>query len=285
MTIYNTQLVTTKRVLDKTVSSGLTGVKLTIAGQTDYDGATAVDGILLDPYVNREDLIGVTGIRSTAVQITAATDDGIYKGKRRFTITPASEVIPQKNEAFTIGSFAPQTNVTAINDLACFVQVKNVIANTSPKQFLVETAKTTLTTADIVGKYLYRTHSFNASVVMGYMTMNLGTAVTGRVRVALISTTNPTSGATYTTREAANEVIWSKAYPLGTQINVDFSGLSVSNKSIYPPLFDCTGTGVTGEPRIMICLYGDSTGGAATPSFELDADITYTAKTVVDTNG
>ena len=290
MTIYNTQVVKTTRIQDAAITGGATGVLLANSLAFDYDGVTAIDGILLDPYVDRTVLFGptaapgTTGIPAAAIVIAAATDEGIYKGKRRFTITPASEVNPQKNECFTIGSFAPQSNVTAINGLSCWVQVKNVTAATSPRQFLVETPKLELTTVDIVGKKLYRTHAFNASAIFGYMSLGLGLGVTGRVRVALINTTDPDSGATLATREAANEVIWHKTYPLGAQISVDFSGLSISNKSIYPPLFNCQGNGTTGEPRIMLCLYGDSTGGA-TPNFELDGDVTYTQKIVFDTNG
>lgn len=285
MTIYNTQHTNTVRITDAAITGAATGVLLANANAFDYDNTTSIDGILLDSYVGRSEMFSPSAVRTPDVVISAAVDEGVYKGKRKFTITPASEISPVKNECFSIGSFAPQSNVTSINGLSCWVQVKNVIASTSPRQFLVETPKLELTTGDIVGKKLYRTHSFNTSAIMGYMSLSLGTGVAGRVRIALINTTNPTSGATLATRLAANEVAWHKTYPLGTQVSVDFSGLSISNKSIYPPLFDCTGTGITGEPRIMLCLYGDDTGGAPTPSFELDGDITYTQKIVIDTNG
>jgi hypothetical protein len=129
---------------------------------------------------------------------------------------------------------------------------------------------------------LYRTHQYIASAELGYLTLNLGQGVSGaKIRAAIIATRNPDTGAAFPTRLAAGEVIWSKFYPIGSQVNVDLGGLAVQTKGFIPPTIPLSPDIMDSELRFMLALYWES----GTPvAFTLDAELTYVAHTVVDTN-
>lgn len=179
----------------------------------------------------------------------------------------------------------PANNIGVIsnNNIGFFI-VESVDNTTSPRQFIVRTKKLGLSASDFTYALLFRTHQYMVSAELGYLTLNLGQNISGaKVRAALIWTNDPASGDDYPTRFANNEVIWSKFYPIGTQINVDFSGVAIQDTGFIPPIINLApATGTNAEKRLMLALYWES----GTPiAFTFDMTLTYRTKEVVDTNG
>jgi hypothetical protein len=91
------------------------------------------------------------------------------------------------------------------------------------------------------------------------------------VRVALIVTLTPDSDESYNERVANKEVLWSRVYPVGTQVGIlDWSGLSVSKGYIAP---------YNDEVTLMLVTYNES----GTPVvLNYNYEITVTTDTTIE---
>lgn len=246
----------------------------------DADGATDIDGINIPLLVDRNKLLVAPPL--SAIAITAATEIlpfiiGSPGSERKFRITPASQTLFKVKEKVSIGTFSGPSYIGS------FQVVQRIPVTGSPDDLVVTTRDTALVAGDLVGEELYSLHRYSGSVKLGFVSLNLGSGVSGAtVRIALIVTSNPLSGADYATRKAAGEVYWSRFYPLGTQVSVDFGGYGIQTQGFVPPVNPLAPSVVTNaEKRLMLALYWES----GTPiAFKLDADITYLVNTLYEIN-
>jgi hypothetical protein len=282
--LATTELTNTVTISAATMAGGAIGdlIPETTALFLDYDGATDIDGILLPLLVDRTALLvtpaiaPVSILAAVEVSFTVPTTTGV---QRWFRISPSVQTDLRVHEKVSIGTFSGPSYIGA------FRVEKRITVVGFPDDLVISTVnpRLGLVAGDLVGEELYEIHRYSGGAKLGFLSLNLGLGVSGaKVRAALIYTSTPNSGATYATREAANEVIWSRFYPVGTQVTVDFGGLNIFSQGFVPPAVPLAPSMASNaEKRLMLALYWES---GIPVAFTLDADITYTINTIVEQN-
>lgn len=241
----------------------------------DIGSVTVIDGWNIPLIHEREKWFE----NYSGIQIAAAEVDPSAEGRYQITLAAAHNFKPKQK--VSMGHFGtPAAHLGALevfrldntNPLIIYVDTKTYynLKETNPVNF--------------VGEFLFDTHRYSGGARLGFMSLNLdvGSSVGGELRTALVATKNPASGVTFQTREAAGEVVWSRFYPVGSQISVDFSGVDIQTQGYVPPTGD-QAPAIGDEIRLMLVFYGE-TGTAVATAIDIDVDLTYNINTVVDTD-
>lgn len=282
MPIYDEKLLHTVRISNEPMLVGaIPDLIADSGGFLDYYG-TAIDGLLIPTFPDRNLIIDTPA--QTGIAVTNAVQLPDYHNQKLFQITPASEINPVKPEKLSFGDFdyptyAAPYNLSVTGDIYSMFEVHYIVPNTSPKQFIVKT-RANVTAAQLIGSNIYRIHQYATTAELGLLTLNLGLTSGAKVRAAIIATRDPSSGDNFPTRLANNEVMWSKFYPLGSQVTVDFSGWGITTNGYLPPSFPLADN-TAGEVRFMLCLFWES---GVPANFTLDAELTYFKKTTYESN-
>lgn len=283
-------LITTKQPYTHRVSTTLSitatsGSLLTSVDFFDADtlSTTAVDGIVLPLILDRDKWLENPPPNAIVPQIVSAVDLPENHGKKRYEVTLDGNypTFAKRKMKVSIGSI--------INKVGTYVgafDVYSIDTKTSPTKMVLESNQRyknsqNVVAADLVGSYMYKIHSFSAIATLEMLSVNLGTGTgaSGIIRLALIHTRAPSTGWTLQSRIQANEVAWSRFYPIGTQVGVEFGGLSIRTNGYYP--FDGLAPN-NKEIRPMLCFYWETTTGTPPASIPIDVDLTYQIETTIE---
>jgi hypothetical protein len=254
-------------------------------------GPATVDGIIIPMFFDRAEIVSAPG-----VAIATAVDLGVYKNTHRYDVTFASAVPYQKKEIISVGDHAANTRIgqfriEAVNPLTSVYTIGYMETSLMSIPIAGSTVNSAaIAAATLVGNLAYTLQRYAASADLGFISLALGTNDTGvqaKIRVALIYTSNPDTAATFATRLAAEEVLWSRFYPFNSQTQISIPGITIVQQGIVPsispyaPAVSATGNA---EKRLMLCFYGETNSALILGTWTLDAEITYKKSTVTDRN-
>ena len=249
----------------------------------DTGSSTVIDGILIPMIVPRNVIIDAP--ETAGIEILTAVDHMQCKGFRIVAITLASITNIRKKEKLSIGSEATigaptWDSPTRIGTVR--VNKSSVHPGRTDTIFIELLDADNITTGDLVGEFIYETHQVGGGAQLGLIGLDLGQGLTGgKMRVALILTDDPSSGATYAVRETAGEVAWSRFYPAGSQVTIDLGGIFLGNQLYIPPAA-ALAPAAGHEKRLMLAFYLES--GTVASTWTLNLDLTYIPQTAYEIN-
>jgi hypothetical protein len=252
------------------------GLPATSTDFVDYDGATAIEGLLLPIH----DQALFSRNTSTAVTNVSTAADDMYPFYRRY--------MKKNPHVLTISSHGfSQGDVIVLGTTATQILVTNVLHVIDTDTVIVRVPTNGTFSADLLAAGNASPSTLVAEqpvirmaggIALGLASFLLDpiTPASGyNVRLALILTDDPTPSSpalTFTQRETAKEVVWSRVYPVGALVNIDFAGLGAADGHLMPVAQNT-------QKRLMLVTYAED--GTPT-SLNVTYEITYDREIVVE---